>query len=66
MSNRAKYEAMTSNELDHEAAIRGRKLQAWTRSGPEGRDWGVEREQTIKNLLADDEAQGSGGSPTGA
>jgi hypothetical protein len=26
-------------------------------SGPEGWDWAVDREQTIRNLLVDDQAQ---------
>lgn len=58
--NQRDYESMTNAELDREAASRNRKLQAWFRAGKEGESWGVDREQTIKNLVADDEAQASG------
>lgn len=59
------YEKMTSAELDKEAARlanEGRRgLQAWKRSGLGGRDWSIGREQTIKNLLKDDEEQAKKG-----
>lgn len=58
---REDYEKMSSNDLDREAAKRSnegrRGLQAWKQSGEQGRDWSIDREQTIKNLLKDDEEQ---------
>ena len=60
MNNREKYEGMTNSELDNEAASRNRNLAAWTSQRTEASEvaiTGVDREQTIENLIRDDESR---------